>query len=290
MMFKRAIAMLTVSALCIVFTLTLTTPVNAAQKQYDLPASSTEYIYQEEWDDDGNVTGGSWMSCGKSTYKYDKHGHMISVSVDGFLQEFNWSYKNDLPVKMTTGKKKQSVYVLKSFNKKGRLISLSSAFYDKKGKKTDTSIDLKYAYNKKGWISKSSFKWGGEKKTYTAKYKYTFYKNGLPKTITASGAGANWKAIKVNKKGLIKSITIPELPDCRYIYTYDKKGRVKTAILQEKDDGKWKDSVKYEYRYKKYKTTDKKAYFAAINLVKDNSGFDFLDDVVSNAHSVFGRG
>ena len=286
--YNRAISILTVLSVCLAVTLTSAASVNAAQEKYDLPASSTEYIYQEEWDDDGNVTGGSWISGGKTSYKYDKYGRVISISGT----KYKWTYKKDLPVKMTTGKKKQSAFVTKTFDKKGRLVSISSAWYGKNGKKTGDSIDLKYKYNKKGWISKASFKWGGENKSHTAKYKYSFRKNGLPEKVTASGSGANWKMLKVNKKGLITSISIPDLNDCRYIYTYDKKGRVKTAVMQEKEDGKWKNSTKSVYHYKKYKTADKKAYFAAINLIKSGSGYDFLflDDVVSNAYSVFGRG
>ena len=270
---KKAFSVFMAMVMAVLFTTFAVTDVQAASKKYELPATRTCYYYYD----------GSWYKEMTIKYKYNKYGQTTKANNSKIV----WKNKNKKPVKATFGKKKNYVYHVKNFSKKGRIVSASYCKYNSAGKtESGFSDNVKYKYNKKGWISKAT-----EKKTGTVmNYKYSFHKGGIPKKIkaTVNGKNENWNnTYSVSKKGLITNITSiynesfyndSYVDKYRFSYSYDKKGRVKTIIIERMLNGKWEKAYKTTYTYKKYKTTNKKAYFTAINEINHDNGC-FQDSV-----------
>ena len=271
--------------LCLMMISYSSTVVDAAKK-YDLPSSikSTTIDYAERTSCGQTIRYETNRITWNHKYKYDKYGHLVSDD-DGYgqLMRYKWKYKNKKILQMTVGKKTNSSFDKKSYNKKGRLKRVTCSWYDGKGKRTLTSEKV-YTYNKKGWINKCVTKYpsginnpGGSKDTAT--FRYTFHKNGFPKTITETNKYRR-STVKVNSKGLITS---NGNKNYKYKYTYDKKGRVNKCIIQtiNENSGKVVCEEYIYYKYSKYRTSDKKAYFAALNNYPSLAGA-YIDDATVN--------
>ena len=249
-------------------------------KNYDLPTSikTTTVYYGEKTNCQGEkVRYAANTVTWNYKYKYDKYGHVVSTYNGYGKITYTWKYKKKKPVYMTFGEQNNSGYDKKTFGKKGRLKNKISYWYDENGVPTVTGRKT-YAYNKKGWISKCTQTYS-DGSTITTKFRYKFHKNGFPKAITETNNYGS-HTVKVNDKGLI---TNNGSKGYKYKYTYDKKGRAKTCVIKVINDysGKVVSEERIYFKYGKAKTTDKKAYFAAMNNCVYNTG-EYNDDASVN--------
>lgn len=165
---------------------------------------------------------------GYTKYTYDKKGLVKQMYSQGIFT----SGEKDVYVRNDSGMVKST----KTYNKSGKLIGTTtntikngkvktSKHYNvKNGKKTLYSTST-YTYNKKGRVTKETFKTtDGVSNTST----YTYYANGkIKKEVLKTSSGT-------------------------YTYNYDKKGRVKTA--KEVITGDYAFTANSTYKY----TTNKK--------------------------------
>ena len=188
--------------------------------------------------------GKKWKYRGyKEKFKYNKMNDPIKRTYFWrftlpSMEKFKWFYEN--------GKRKK---VIVSYYQK---LNKKMEFNGKVAYKCENNQRIEdYKYNKRGYIN-------------IGKYKY--YKNGLPKVLKTKSNGDDiGKAVYYfNKKGLLtkfkKSDWNISAKAVVLKYKYDKKGRVKEAVVNPGKDFIYK--VKYKYTNRKI---DKKRYSKMIN-------------------------
>lgn len=207
--------------------------VSAASKKYALPTSAKIY---EDYDHTG-----SWTYANTMKIKYNKKGDPVRYGSN----TISYKYKGKKRKKMVVNTPDDEDYG-------GKIV----IYYNKNGHVYKTSQDGKVSVNKKGWINRER---------YGAKHKMSFkyYKNGSPKLIKVSG-----EYTKFNKKGLPTLTKLPysgEVIYSKFLYSYDKKGRVKTLILKKKYEGEsWKKELKVVFSYSKKRNTSHQRKWAVI--------------------------
>ena len=254
---------------------------------YELP-SKAQYYYLPV-DEDGNILSDEWTAGGYDTYKYNSKGHLTSFKSVRFdpwgdrtvtTQKTKWTYKKGrISGSKTTntynsdGSKDVTTYKC-VYDNKSRLIKETEKMKYAGDKKTYTSV-CNYYHNKKGWITKRTYKVSG--KSGTNKIKTSYHDNGMPKSMSISVPGiGQYKSYKLlykfNEKGLVVSETMRERFDeenidsvVNYIYEYDDQGRVKTVSYETKLEGEYKIVDKVEYTYGTSRTSDKRVYFGIMN-------------------------
>ena len=271
---RRAAAIVALATIMILASVSM---VFATPKKYSLPTSvrSTTVYYGYKTDCSGQKY--SYVAntiTWNFKYKYSKYGHVVSEDNGYGKTVYNWKYKKKKPVSVTTGSKNNSMFFKKTYGKKGRLKSKTEYWYDNSGKGMVTG-ESKYAYNKKGWIKKCT-RVDSSGNVFISNYTYKFHRNGFPKTITYTSKYGK-KTIEVNDKGLITN------NGTKYEYTYDKKGRPVMCVIKTMNSGRVYSEDRLYFYYSKAKTTDKKAYFAAMNNILYNAD-SYIDDATVNMY------
>ena len=275
-MIKKRASLVVVLLSLIVFA-TSVVPASAASKKYYLPVTATTYVMPDY--SDKNCSG-EWVLYEKESYRYDSKGHVTSYKITGytvegankgkkdysFSESSKWTYKKGKISKCVTSTSGTKTKEVRIYDKHGHLIKYKDKYNPK-------MTSARISYNKKGWIRRSNDNFND--------MKFTYHRNGMPKTINLTHLKSpdmedlsNEKYnMTFNKKGLITSTRYQAYGGygggfdsyTKYTYEYDKKGRVSVVYAADKKDGKYRTFRKTVYTYGKSKTSDKRAYFGTMN-------------------------
>lgn len=245
MLKKRSLSLLLTAALLFSTVMMLSAePASAASKKtYYLPEKVTVYSRQDN----------SWKKWYTNKYTYNSKGDITKYQEEsGYgVSKVKWTYSKGKPVKaVVTSEKLPDFTTTLKFDKKGRVSQLTTVepYNGKTGK-----FGRKYTYNAKGYAKKVTLiNFNREKDTYS----FTYHKNGMAKKIKGTGY-----TYYCNSNGLVTS----DSSGYTYEYTYDKKGRVKSAVKYEKENGKKVGYQKEVYTYGKAKTTDRMKYVSMMS-------------------------
>ena len=278
---KRISAVLLMMTIASVLIMGSAMPADAAGNKYDLPSKVREYY--KETDEDGNIVSDKWKTGATETFKYNKKGHLVNYKkkyTDGATETetAKWTYKKGKISKCVTNftykdgnNTDKRKYV--ALYKKGRLTE--ETVIDKYEDGTTGKSASKYFYNKKGWINKRTYRIKNENAANNIKL--TYYKNGMPKTMSlnvpgfGSMSGYRWK-FDFNNKGLLNTEYLITAFDGKkdivtgsYVYEYDDKGRVKTVYRMDDTNKSIDYGWKLEYEYGNSGTSDRRVYFGIMN-------------------------
>lgn len=252
---RRIMALLTTFTVTFAMVITVSTAqVNAAKTKYEVPSKAIEYS-NDFVGADPTMDNAKWEKGDVEKFEYNKKGFVTKYD----NLKYKWTInKKGKPTKVRAGSKKFGASSVGTY-KNGKLKSNLFRVYNKKGSLVGKYNET-YGYTK-GWVSKVSGKINGY--SYSASYKYTFYKNGVPKKMTQKfkAYGETDKSVYYfNKKGLITKIKYDDFV-IKYKYKYDDAGRVIEKIMLD-DDMPLNKTI---YRYDGKTTKDLKTYMAVMN-------------------------
>lgn len=250
-MMKRITAMfITVAMVMTVVTASSVAAAYAAGAEYEAPVKVETYYNDSESDVP------VWKLDSTTEYQYNAKGNVSAV---GKFRS-KWKYdKKGRVVKVTTGSKKQKARSVYTY-KKGRIRKGVVTFY-RKGKAAARGNETYVVKN--GWIRKYTEKIKGVK--YTVKYSYTFYADGMPKSLTVSDKvkGSTGKTtVRFNELGLV-TVSKSKYDKTSINYKLESgTGRVSEKIVSIDGMGPMYRTV---YTYSGAKNASQKTYVGVMN-------------------------
>lgn len=246
---------------------------SAASGKYEVPTKVVHYYNDSDSDD---VETAVWGKAGSDAFTYNAKGY---VTAQGKWKT-KWTLKGSKRVKATTGSKKLKA-IAKSTYKSGKLKTIAFTQYNKNGKVTGKGTEnYSNAKGSKGWIAKISGNKSGTK--YSIAYTYTFYSNGLPKTVkeTAKVSGSKYVTVySFNSKGLVTKIKA-KYGTTTFKYKYDENGKAIERYSYEDGFLMYKD----KFVYNGVRTNDKKTLIGTINTSGAGDASSFVRDALAPSY------